>query len=340
MKYVTALLVIVGSFGYCVRAEAVLYAATASGGPGELYILDPATSGIVQDIGPLNDTSSTNYPITGLAFSPITGVLYGSTGNSVAATAAKLVTIDPATALVTVVGSYNAGPVNQQGTPATMSDLAFDTAGNLFGVGSIGGPNLYSINIATGQATVIGSTGISSTGGGGLAISPGGVFYGTPTNTQFGTYNRTTGAYTNITSPARPAGGGAYAALAYNGLTLYGINSGPGSPPPINLVTFDAAGNVTDHGASVNALDAIEFSVLLGDYNFNGSVDAADYVTWRKGLGTLYTPTNYTVWRAHFGQNAGSGTGTSVTSTIPEPATWMLLLAAGAIPSYFRRRTA
>src|SRR5206468_2772618 len=126
------------------------------------------------------------------------GVLYGSTGDSVAATAARLVTIDPNTGLVTPIGSFNAGPVNTSGTPATMADLAFDAAGNLYGIGSIGGPQLYSINLGTGQATVIGSTGLTSTTGGGLAISSGGVFYGTPTSTRFGTYNSGTGAYSNI----------------------------------------------------------------------------------------------------------------------------------------------
>ena len=44
-----------------------------------------------------------------------------------------------------------------------------------------------------------------------------------------------------------------------------------------------------------------------GDFNGDGSVNAADYVVWRKGLGTAYTPNDYNVWRAHFGQTAGSG---------------------------------
>src|SRR5437016_4296328 len=84
---------------------------------------------------------------------------------------------------------------------AVMYGLAFDPAGNLFGVGSIGGPQLYSINQVTGQATVIGSTGLTSTSGGGLGISPSNVFFGTPTSTRFGTYNSITGAYTNIAAP-------------------------------------------------------------------------------------------------------------------------------------------
>jgi hypothetical protein len=244
------------------RADAaVLYGSTAAGAAGELYILNPATGAVVQDVGPLNDAGSVNYPITGLAFNPIDGVLYGSTGNANAATEARLVRINPATGLVTPVGSFNAGPTNTTGTPATMADIAFDSAGNLYGVGSIGGPQLYSINTATGQATVIGGTGLTSTTGGGLAISSGGVFYGTPTSTRFGTYNSSTGAFTNIVNPIKPLGG-AYAALAFDGSTLYGLNLGSPASIPVHLVTIvPGTGAVTDLGAGVGFLDGMAFTV-------------------------------------------------------------------------------
>ncbi len=242
---------------------ATLYASSAAGGPGELYTLDPTNGAMVQDFGPLNDSSGLNYPVTGLAFSPTTGILYGSTGNSNPASQATLVTINPATALVTVVGAFNAGPINGSGDPATMADIAFDSAGNLFGVGSIGGPQLYSISLATGQATQVGAgTGLTSTSGGGVAIGPDGSVFGTPTSTRFGTYNSVTGAYTNITSPTKPVGG-AYAALAFDGSTLYGLDLGPDSAgKPTELVTLNTAtGAIADLGASVAQLDAIAFQV-------------------------------------------------------------------------------
>lgn len=244
------------------QVQATLYGATASGAAGNLYVLDPTNGSVIQNVGPTNDSLATNYPITGLAVHPITGVLYGSTGNNPSATAALLLTIDPVTALVTVIGSYNAGPTNTGGTPATMTDLAFDAAGNLYGIGSIGGPQLYSINTATAQATVIGTTGLTSTTGGGLDINLSGQAYGTPTASRFGTYDLVTGAYTNIADPVKP-GGGAYAALAFdeNGV-LYGLNSASGSPPPTFLVIIDpATGAVTSLGGSVTSLDAIAFTV-------------------------------------------------------------------------------
>jgi hypothetical protein len=241
-----------------------LYASRSGGGAGELFTISSANGALVQDIGPLNDVAGLNYPITGLAFNPLTGLLYGSTGNA-GAVDGMLVTIAPATAQVTVVGPFNAGPVNSGGTPATMADLAFDSSGKLYGVGSIGGPNLYTINTITGQATVVGPNGAStSTAGGGVAVSAGGIVYGTPTSTRFGTYNSSTGAYTNIAAPTRPLGG-AYSALAFDGGTLYGLDLGPGSggTEATDLVTIDqVTGAVTLLGSSVQGLDAIAFTAV------------------------------------------------------------------------------
>jgi hypothetical protein len=68
-----------------------------------------------------------------------------------------------------------------------------------------------------------------------------------------------------------------------------------------------------------------------GDYNGNHSVDASDYVVWRKSLaatglnmkadGNLNNQIDagdFTYWRSRFGQAAGSGTGLE-TNAVPEP---------------------
>src|SRR6185436_19049683 len=47
---------------------------------------------------------------------------------------------------------------------------------------------------------------------------------------------------------------------------------------------------------------------LPGDFNANGVVDVADYVVWRKRNGSQ---TDYNVWRSHFGQPPGSGSGSA-----------------------------
>ncbi len=64
---------------------------------------------------------------------------------------------------------------------------------------------------------------------------------------------------------------------------------------------------------------------LPGDFNDDGTVDAADYTTWRDGLGTTYTASDYDVWKAHYGETAGSGASLS-SAAVPEPSTLCGLL--------------
>ena len=76
------------------------------------------------------------------------------------------------------------------------------------------------------------------------------------------------------------------------------------------------------------AQDFLRVAAFPGDFNQNGVVDAADYVVWRNGLGTTFTQNDYNVWRAHFGQTAGSGSNTVANTTVPEPATLVMLIVA------------
>ena len=68
---------------------------------------------------------------------------------------------------------------------------------------------------------------------------------------------------------------------------------------------------------------------IPGDFNNDGTVDAADYVVWRNGLGATYTQTHYNLWRAHFGQTAATAAAHvwaagSSTPAVAEPATLTL----------------
>jgi hypothetical protein len=73
---------------------------------------------------------------------------------------------------------------------------------------------------------------------------------------------------------------------------------------------------------------------VIGDFNGNGTVDAADYVLWRNGGDLENDPTpgvqpgDYDVWRANFGRTAGAA-GAAASAAVPEAAT--LLSAAVAI---------
>jgi hypothetical protein len=79
---------------------------------------------------------------------------------------------------------------------------------------------------------------------------------------------------------------------------------------------------------------------IAGDYNHDNVVDAADYIVWRNGLGTSYTQADYDVWRAHFGQTAGSGAGIRSSSAVPEPGTLSLMILAVVGVCTRRRRRA
>jgi hypothetical protein len=84
----------------------------------------------------------------------------------------------------------------------------------------------------------------------------------------------------------------------------------------------------------------------LGDYNQNGTVDAADFARWRKNFGSPTALPNddtagvgnddYTRWRTRFGQTAGAGTALQPTA-VPEPDTCLLLLLTVAATITNRR---
>jgi hypothetical protein len=80
---------------------------------------------------------------------------------------------------------------------------------------------------------------------------------------------------------------------------------------------------------------------LAGDYNDDGTVDAADYTVWRdaitsgaellnetESLGIVDTD-DYAAWKANFGAVGGSGGGAN--ASVPEPHLGILLLVACAL---------
>ncbi|MCC7476685.1 MAG: hypothetical protein IT425_14950 [Pirellulales bacterium] len=69
-------------------------------------------------------------------------------------------------------------------------------------------------------------------------------------------------------------------------------------------------------------------ALLPGDFNGDGSVDAADYVVWRKNDGTSAA---YAEWRANFGSSTVVGSAVNTSAAVPETSSiFLLLIAAGA----------
>jgi autotransporter-associated beta strand protein len=82
--------------------------------------------------------------------------------------------------------------------------------------------------------------------------------------------------------------------------------------------------------------------VLVGDYNDDGDVNAADYTVWRNVLGEDVTLPNrdplnmglvngvdYEAWKSNFGETSAEGQVSGLTA-VPEPASGMLGLLAGS----------
>jgi hypothetical protein len=107
----------------------------------------------------------------------------------------------------------------------------------------------------------------------------------------------------------------------------------------------DATGEVVGYGYETELgmpimAGAVAPSVA-GDYNGNGTVDAADYVVWKDNLGLMggatasqgdgtgdgnVTSADYDFWMARFGNTSGAGSGLA---PVPEPSTLLLGILTG-----------
>jgi endonuclease/exonuclease/phosphatase family metal-dependent hydrolase len=98
---------------------------------------------------------------------------------------------------------------------------------------------------------------------------------------------------------------------------------------------------------TLNVMFEVLAAALAGDFNNDGTIDAADYSVWRdafqaEGVTLLNDPTpesvdesDYAFWRDHFGESLGGG-GTAALATVPEPAN--LSMIAVLFAGMFMRR--
>jgi hypothetical protein len=89
--------------------------------------------------------------------------------------------------------------------------------------------------------------------------------------------------------------------------------------------------------------------LLDGDFNGDGTVDAADYTVWRDNLGSnnvwaadadlngTVDAGDYAIWRANFG--ASIPPGSLASGAVPEPAAWGLLAVGLALLAATRHRS-
>ncbi len=130
--------------------------------------------------------------------------------------------------------------------------------------------------------------------------------------------------------------------------------------PPDEMVHFHGQLAMTrlSYGVLYDPDEMVNFSLFQpttpennGDYNFNGRVDAADYVAWRKTLGQGVTngtgadgsgdgtvgPEDYAYWRARFGNVVAVGLTFGSAGSVPEPSALLLCFAGFLIATASHR---
>ncbi|HVT27160.1 MAG TPA: choice-of-anchor tandem repeat GloVer-containing protein [Lacipirellulaceae bacterium] len=219
--------------------------------------------------------------------------------------------------------------------------------GTLYGMTTVGGANqgtvfkintdgsgfglLHSFVISasdgtnpSGDVTVVGSKLYGMTYGGGSS-GIGTVFQMNTDGSGFSLLHSFTGGAADGKRP--------FGSLSLSGSTLFGLTERGGTS-----------------GDGLGTIFAIPVVILPGDYNSDSKVDAADYVVWRKYNNTAMTLPNdstpgtdvsdYDVWQVHFGQIAGSGSGSSLESTtagVPESTSTALLFIATIATAMWNR---
>jgi hypothetical protein len=137
-------------------------------------------------------------------------------------------------------------------------------------------------------------------------------------NAAAGTSPATRTSPSSGTNPAYTAGG-------------QPIRNGDGGNLALNLLGLGAI-----PGSFINSSQNLQVA-LPGDFNLDNAVDTADYIAWRKGIGTPSTQGRSDLWRANFGRSLAGGSGGSQAS-IPEPSMGMLIVAGAFLASNRRRR--
>jgi autotransporter-associated beta strand protein len=222
------------------------------------------------------------------------------------------------------------------------SGLTTANAGTLSVTGSIPGSAVVnSGSTLNGTGTIGGNVTLNSGGIFAPGTSPGIMAIGSLTMNAGSTLQMELGGttpgsgYDRIQSSGALAFAGALQVSLYNGFTPsagqsfdlfnWGNTSGTFSSLSLPLLAGLAWNTAQLYTDGVLSLDA---AALPGDFNNDGFVNAADYITWRKGIGVATTPENYSLWRTNFGRpNVGGSAAEAVNDFVPEPASLSLFLA-------------
>jgi len=208
--------------------------------------------------------------------------------------------VDVATGAVTMVGNMG----------ITMTDIAFDPSGNLFGISF---SKLYSINQVSGTPTLIGDLGTSLNS---LVFSSTGTLYGA--NSGLYSINTLTGSASNIGN-----GGISYSSsgdLAFVEGNLYLSSTSPVSD---SLIKIDTATGVGTNIGSMGVRNV--FGMATNDNVSLYGVSGTNIYT----IDTLTGHGDFLINYSGHGLGAANGTAffRESISTVPEPEAYVMLLA-------------
>jgi len=122
----------------------------------------------------------------------------------------------------------------------------------------------------------------------------------------------------------------------------------PQNPFPLNPQTFDnvpllSAGTLAENLIFIN--DILVLNILDGDYDFDGDVDGADFLTWQRNVGStvnaeadgngngVVDAADLSLWSTNYGSSAPPVSGLT---TIPEPSS-IGLACLGLLAALHRR---
>lgn len=215
----------------------------------------------------------------------------------------SLVSIDTNTLAVTTIGSL--------GTSFAFGGLAYDSGNQvLYMVGGRGNNALYTVDLLTGAATLVGSHGVNDLFGLEFDSSTG-TLYGTQFSNGSSLYslNTTTGAATLIGDMGRGIGG-----LAYNSATDQLVGS------------EDGAGDLYSIDRATGALSLLYDGDFVDDSGLAYDPDLNVYwqIDWNGNLYSYDIGNGYARTTLLSGLGSHDGLAYIAGDSVPEPSTWML----------------
>jgi hypothetical protein len=118
------------------------------------------------------------------------------------------------------------------------------------------------------------------------------------------------------------------------------------------LQVFSPGGNTKATTNSNGTFSVMTIAGVAGDYNDDGTVNAADYTYWRNHLGETSLPNeggislgtvdgaDFDFWKSRYGETSGSGSGLGAGGTVPEPGSGCLAVLGMLVAGFLgvRRR--